>query len=71
MNKFKYIGVDGDGTIVTFEHKVIWCKSEKCWVSAQLCGECCLIPADILPPLERCCLYRIDKDYYTLIERAK
>jgi hypothetical protein len=68
----KYIGVDADKGIYAFNKKPEWRFTHiKVWNWAPLDYMTDLytkIPASVLPLLEPCCLYRIDKDCYTLIE---
>jgi hypothetical protein len=63
----KYLGVDISGQVFAYKGTPIWRKSTESWLQIDL-SRYEYIPAGVLPDLEPCCLYRIDKDCYTLIE---
>ena len=62
----KYIGVDKNGSVFAYKGKPKWDTDLEWWRIFDTTHR--LIPAEILPPLEPCCLYKITKDAYVLIE---
>ena len=64
----KYLGVDMDGVICAYYKKPRW--NEINWdVVDDWADSYESIPASVFPPLEKGCLYKIEKDCYTLIEQ--
>lgn len=71
--EMKYIGVNKNKEIRLFQSRPQWVPQWIAWSGNDYfkSGQMRLpdfIPQGVLPPLESCCLYRIDKDCYTLIE---
>lgn len=67
----KYIGVDENGSIFAFNKKPKWWHdpgNDSWWTSGGWNILFEPVPSGVLPPLEPCCLYKITKDAYVMIE---